>query len=310
MLPALRSDLFQGLRAPARGLLLYGPPGNGKTLLAKALAHEARATFFNISAASLTSKWHGEAEKLVRALFRVAGAAAPSVIFIDEMDSLLSARGEGEHDAARRLKTEFLSAFDGVAAAPDHVVVLGATNRPWELDDAVLRRLPKRILVPLPGRAGRSALLERMLTGQKCEPGVAAAVAAVTSGCARPSGPGDFCCCRLLFHPRLRMRGGDGGFPPLPSPSLPPSPPPHANPKHTRHGARRYSGSDLAAVCKEAAMAPLRELGPRLATVPADRIRGLTRADFAAALKTIRPSLTPEAQARFDAWTEQHGTTA
>lgn len=150
---------------------------------AQALAHEAQATFFNISAASLTSKWHGEAEKLVRALFRVAAAAAPSIIFIDEIDSVLSARRGDEHDASRRLKTEFLSAFDGVASGAAHLLVLGATNRPWDLDEAVVRRLPKRIYVALPGAEGRRALLEGMLRGQRADPGIPAVVAGLTEGC-------------------------------------------------------------------------------------------------------------------------------
>ncbi|PIA49830.1 hypothetical protein AQUCO_01300520v1 [Aquilegia coerulea] len=167
ILPTKRKDLFTGLRRPARGLLLFGPPGNGKTMLAKAVASESEATFFNVSASSLTSKWVGEAEKLVRTLFMVAISRQPSVIFMDEIDSIMSTRLANENDASRRLKSEFLVQFDGVTSnSDDLVIVIGATNKPQELDDAVLRRLVKRIYVPLPDENVRRLLLKNKLKGQ------------------------------------------------------------------------------------------------------------------------------------------------
>lgn len=165
ILPSLRPELFTGLRAPARGLLLFGPPGNGKTLLARAVSNACRATFFSISAASLTSKYVGEGEKLVRALFAVARELQPSIIFVDEVDSVLSERREGEHEASRRLKTEFLVEFDGLPSTPEErVLVMAATNRPQELDEAALRRFSKRIYVGLPDANTRVVLLQRLLS--------------------------------------------------------------------------------------------------------------------------------------------------
>eukprot|EP01137_Pigoraptor_chileana_P002765 Opistho-2@42058 len=168
ILPARRPELFTGLRTPEKGLLLFGPPGNGKTMLAKAVACEADSVFFNISAASLTSKFVGESEKLVRTLFAIAREKPRAIIFIDEIDSILGARHSNEHEATRRLKTEFLVAFDGVgSSASDNIVVMAATNRPWDLDEAALRRFPKRIYVPLPERASRAEMVKKLLSKQK-----------------------------------------------------------------------------------------------------------------------------------------------
>ena len=146
ILPNLRPDLFTGLRSPPRGVLLFGPPGTGKTMLAKAVATESKFSFFSITASSVTSKYLGDGEKLMKGLFTVARRVEPAVIFFDEIDSLMSARKENEHEASRRVKTEFMTQVDGAStASEERLLIMAATNLPWEIDEAVLRRLVKRI---------------------------------------------------------------------------------------------------------------------------------------------------------------------
>ncbi|KAM6318935.1 fidgetin-like protein 1 [Aegotheles albertisi] len=167
--PMLRPDIFTGLRGPPKGILLFGPPGTGKTLIGKCIACQSGATFFSISASSLTSKWVGEGEKMVRALFAVARCQQPAVIFIDEIDSLLSQRGEGEHESSRRIKTEFLVQLDGATtSSEDRILVVGATNRPQEIDEAARRRLVKRLYIPLPEASARKQIVTRLMSKEHC----------------------------------------------------------------------------------------------------------------------------------------------
>jgi katanin p60 ATPase-containing subunit A1 len=283
--------LFTGLLRPWRGVLLHGPPGTGKTMLAKAVATESgggesganekeKCVFFNVSASTVVSKYRGDSEKLVRVLFELARFRAPSVVFMDEIDALMCERGGagGEHEASRRMKTELLIQLDGLDGASANakdgdnsydseterkcVFLLAATNTPWALDPALLRRMEKRVFVGLPDVDARRAMFTRLLGGRKLAPEVS-----VTDLAA----------------------------------------------KHTEN----YSGSDVATLCKEMAMAPLRRLVASLDAGAANSARGkaeasaigpITAEDVRNALATAKPSAANQLE-RHERWSAQFGQT-
>lgn len=173
ILPLQRPDLFTHgkLLAPQKGVLLYGPPGTGKTLLAKAIAKESGAVFINVKIATLMSKWFGDAQKLVTAVFTLAYKLQPSIIFVDEVDSFLGQRRATEHEAVTNMKTEFMALWDGFTTDQNaRVMVLAATNRPWELDEAILRRLPRAFEIGMPDVKQRASILRVILKDENVDP--------------------------------------------------------------------------------------------------------------------------------------------
>lgn len=253
VLPLKRPDLFTGSRQPWRGILLHGPPGCGKTMIAKATAGDIKATFFNISAAVLVSKWLGESEKLVKRLYELAKEKQPSIIFIDEVDSLTQSRSENENDAMRRVKTQLLSSMEGISSnKDDRVVTIGATNVPWEIDSAFRRRFQRRIYVPLPDEKARKIIFEINSRGIDLD--------------------------KSIDFKKLSKITND------------------------------YTGSDIANICREAIMAPIRELdSTNMIDDSSIKAREVTHNDYTNALKNVSKSVSKQELTKFIEWDKEFG---
>jgi SpoVK/Ycf46/Vps4 family AAA+-type ATPase len=172
--PLQHPELFNQskLLTTPKGVLLYGPPGCGKTMLAKAIAREAGANFINLQVTSLLDKWYGESQKRTAAIFSLAKKLQPSIIFIDEIDSFMRTRQNDDHECTRMVKTQFMTLWDGLETdandpTSNRILIIGATNRAQDLDAAILRRMPSRYHIPLPNLNQRIKIFELILANEQ-----------------------------------------------------------------------------------------------------------------------------------------------
>lgn len=221
-------------------------------MIGRCIASQAKATFFSITSSTLTSKWIGDGEKAMRTMFEVARCLQPSVIFIDEIDSLLKSRSDEEHESSRRMKTEFLSQFDGLGSDNKGLLMIGTTNRPQDLDEAVRRRFAAKLYVPFPDVEARKEMLVNNLHNER----------------------------NSLTESELEeIASKTDGF----------------------------SGSDMSQLCTEAAYNVMKEFSHRILNLEAHEIRPISAEDFRAALSRIKPSVSAEVVAQFEAWNEEFG---
>ncbi|XP_053611226.1 outer mitochondrial transmembrane helix translocase isoform X2 [Plodia interpunctella] len=175
ILPIQKRELFADSRLtqPPKGVLLHGPPGCGKTLIAKATAKEANMSFINLDVSLLTDKWYGETQKLAAAVFSLAVKLQPCIVFIDEIESFLRTRTQHDHEATAMMKTQFMSLWDGLITDSDcTVIIMGATNRPQDLDKAIQRRMPATFHVPMPNESQRERILHLILNSEPVAPDI------------------------------------------------------------------------------------------------------------------------------------------
>jgi SpoVK/Ycf46/Vps4 family AAA+-type ATPase len=195
-LPLKKPEIFSKLSGselltPPKGVLLYGPPGTGKTMMAKAIAKESGAAFINLKMSTTMNAYFGESQKLVRAAFSLARKLAPSIIFIDEIDSFLHERRSDDSSALGNMKAEFMSLWDGIDSGPTGffgIMVIGATNRPWDVDPAILRRMPRTFEMGLPNEKERENVLRLILRSESLDPQLEASLGELSRACVGYSG--------------------------------------------------------------------------------------------------------------------------